>query len=238
MSRRLGGWSENQGVTLSQRSKEHAHDYRYFPEPDLPPLSLTPVLGVAEVRTRLPELPAQRRQRFQEQYALGPYDAEVLTGSRATADYFEEAVKLIPAAQGGRELADPRSCSGGSTPTISTSPASGSVRPLRGPALRLSTRARSAGGGQGSLRGDVPERGAANEIVARKGLSQISDAAALERLVEEAIAANPKSVADFRAGKGQAVGFLVGQVMKASRGKANPAVVNDLLRAKSTEQSG
>jgi len=225
------GWSENQGVTLSQRSKEHAHDYRYFPEPDLPPLSLT-LAWVAEVRTRLPELPAQRRQRFQEEYALSPYDAEVLTGSRATGDYFEEAVKLFP------------------QPKVVANWLTGELFRLLnannlditesrvGPAdlaglLTLIDKGTISGRAAKEVFEEMFQSGApANEIVARKGLSQISDAASLERLVEEAIAANPKSVADFRAGKGQAVGFLVGQVMKASRGKANPAVVNDLLRAK------
>lgn len=224
------GWNEDRGITVSQRSKEYAHDYRYFPEPDLPPLSLTPE-WTAAIRATMPELPAARRARFVEQYALSPYDAELLTTSRATADYFEEAV---------RRFDRPKQVANWLTGEL--------FRLLNAHGVEIS-QSKVTPAGLAELLGliesglisnraakDVFERmfqtgEPASQIVEAMGLSQISDAAAIEQLVEAAIAANPKSVEDYRAGKSQALGFLVGQVMKASRGKANPALVNSLLRA-------
>lgn len=225
------GWSENQGATLSQRSKEHAHDYRYFPEPDLPPLALTPD-WVNRVRARLAELPAQRRARFIEQYALSPYDAEVLTGSRAIAEYFEEAARLCPQPKvvANWLTSELFRLLNARNQTISDS----KVRPSDvADLLALIEKGTISARTAKEVFEEMFQTGAsAADIVARKGLNQISDTAELERLVGEAVAANPKSVADYRAGKAQAIGFLVGQVMKASQGKANPGVVNDLLRAK------
>jgi aspartyl-tRNA(Asn)/glutamyl-tRNA(Gln) amidotransferase subunit B len=223
------GWDEARGVTVGQRTKEHADDYRYFPEPDLPPLALTPA-WVDHLRASLPELPEQRRQRFVEQFVLSRYDAELLTSSRATADYFEDAV--------GR-LSQPKAIANWMTGEL--------FRLLNAEGVEIGqsklTPARLVELieliDQGTISGRIGKEvfeetfrtGAApREIVEKRGLGQISDTGALERLVDEAIAANPKSVADYRAGKAQALGFLVGQVMKSSRGKANPATVNELLR--------
>ncbi|HLG51245.1 MAG TPA: Asp-tRNA(Asn)/Glu-tRNA(Gln) amidotransferase subunit GatB [Chloroflexota bacterium] len=225
------GWDETRGVTVSQRTKEYAHDYRYFPEPDLPPLSLPPS-WTAAIRARLPELPAARRQRFAEQYGLSAYDVELLTASRAVGDYFEEVV---------RHFNRPKMVANWMTGEF--------FRLLNAENLDIS-QARITPAGLAELlalieQGTISSRAAkdvfermfrtgepAARVVEDMGLTQISDAAALERLVDEAIAANPKSVADYRAGKTQALGFLVGQVMKASRGKANPGLVNALLRAR------
>ncbi len=225
------GWSEDRGITVSQRTKEYAEDYRYFPEPDLPPLALTPQ-WTARIRMQLPELPSARRRRFVDQYGLSPYDAELLTASRATADYFEETVRLFDRPKTVAnwmtgELFRLLNASGLGIESSKVSP------PGLASLLKLIDE------GTISIRAakDVFERmfqtgESANQVVEALGLRQISDAAALEHLVDQAIASNPKSVEDYRAGKVQALGFLVGQVMKASRGKANPAVVNSLLRAR------
>jgi aspartyl-tRNA(Asn)/glutamyl-tRNA(Gln) amidotransferase subunit B len=230
------GWNEDRGITVSQRAKELAHDYRYFPEPDLPPLSLTPA-WTANIRARLPELPRARRRRFVDQYSLSPYDAELLTVSRATADYYEEAVrhfdrpKLIANWMTG-ELFRLLNASNLEIGNSKVSPVGLADLVKLIDSGTISTRAAK----------DVFERmfqtgEPANKVVEAMGLTQISDAAALERLVDEAIVANPKSVEDYKAGKAQALGFLVGQVMKASRGKANPGLVNSLLRARLDNQA-
>jgi aspartyl-tRNA(Asn)/glutamyl-tRNA(Gln) amidotransferase subunit B len=227
------GWDDNRGVTVGQRSKEFAEDYRYFPEPDLPPLSLTPE-WVAGIRTQLPELPAQRRVRFESQFGLTGYDASLLTANRPTADFFEAAVRrfnqpktvanwmtgelfrLLNAQ--GMDIVDCRV-----TPELLVD------------LLRLVDSGAISGRAAKDVFEEMFQTGAPpNRIVEAKGLTQISDTAAIERLVDEAIAANPKSVADYAAGKAQALSFLVGQVMKASRGKANPGLVNELLRARLT----
>ncbi|MGH2461040.1 MAG: Asp-tRNA(Asn)/Glu-tRNA(Gln) amidotransferase subunit GatB [Chloroflexota bacterium] len=225
------GWNEERGVTIGQRSKEFAHDYRYFPEPDLPPLSLTPA-WTADLRARLPELPAARRHRFVEAFGLSPYDAELLSASRATADYFEAGV---------RQLDRPKLIANWLTGELFRllNASNLDIEQSKVTPVGLVDLLRLIENGTLSNRAakDVFERmfetgESANHVVQALGLSQISDAAALERLVDEAIAANPKSVEDFKAGKAQALGFLVGQVMKASRGKANPSLVNGLVRAR------
>ncbi|HLH73094.1 MAG TPA: Asp-tRNA(Asn)/Glu-tRNA(Gln) amidotransferase subunit GatB [Chloroflexota bacterium] len=230
------GWDESRGITVGQRSKESAHDYRYFPEPDLPPLSLAPS-WVASIRQQMPELPAARRQRFETQYGLSPYDAEVLTTTRATADYYEATVKLFDRPKQVAnwltgELFRLLNASNLEIGQSKVSPAG--VADL----LQLIEKGVISGRAAKDVFEEMFRTGeSANRIIEAKGLTQISDAAALDRLVDEAIAANPKSVADYKSGKAQAIGFLVGQVMKASRGKANPGVVNDLLRAK-LDQTG
>jgi aspartyl-tRNA(Asn)/glutamyl-tRNA(Gln) amidotransferase subunit B len=222
------GWDENRGITVSQRTKEQAHDYRYFPEPDLPPLSLNAV-WVAGVRKSLPELPRQRRERFVAALGLSPYDADLLTADRATAEYFEETIRLI---------ANPKQVANWLTGELfrllNADARPIDAAPVKPPQLAELLRLIENGVISNRAAKDVLDRmygtgESAPSAVDALGLNQISDAAAIERLVDEAIAANPKSVADFRAGKPQAVGFLVGQVMKASRGKANPSVVNALL---------
>jgi aspartyl-tRNA(Asn)/glutamyl-tRNA(Gln) amidotransferase subunit B len=222
----------DRGVTRSMRSKEYAHDYRYFPEPDLVPLRLGSD-AVEGVRAGLPELPQARRQRFVTQYGLPAYDAGILTQSTALADYYEAAV---------REHANPKAISnwimtellrevGGEAETsLTRSP----VTPSRLAAL---VRLIDEGTISGKIAKDVFARMVASgedpvAIVQREGLTQVADTGALQALVEQAIAANPRAVADFKAGKTAAARALVGQVMKASSGKANPAMVDRLVQEK------
>lgn len=222
-------WDEARQVTRPMRSKELAHDYRYFPEPDLVPVEVSADL-LEELKAELPELPLARRRRFVSQYGLPEYDAGVLTAERPLADYFEAMV----AAQ-----AEPKQASNwimgevlrelndrGMSITEFPVPPEQTVKLLElinrktithGIAREVFTRMIDAGGGD-------PER-----IVQEAGLAQITDAATLEEVIREVIAANPKPVADFKAGKRQAVGFLVGQVMRATKGKANPQLVRQLL---------
>ncbi len=223
------GWVDDRGVTVGQRTKEYAHDYRYFPEPDLPPLVLTRE-WVEGVRARLPELPDARRERFMSQYGLNGYDANLLTESRATADFFENAVKLYPQPKSVsnwmlgelfRLLKDGEGDVSGTklTPAmlveLLTLVEKGSINTRTGKEVfeEMFTTGRPA-----------------SEIVKEKGLAQISDTAHLEVVVEDVIKNNPQAVADYHAGKAPAIGFLVGQVMKLTRGQANPGVVNKLLR--------
>jgi len=224
-------WDETRGVTVSMRSKEEAHDYRYFPEPDLPPLVISPS-WVEAVRRELPELPDERRQRYIEEFGLSAYDAGVLTSTKEMADYFEECIGLYPRPKTVAnwvmgELARLLNASGDE---IAACP----VRPAQ---LVELLKIIDDGTISGKIAKTVLEEmygsgKSAPEIVAEKGLTQITDESALAAVIEEVIAANPKSVGDYRGGKTNALGFLVGQVMKATRGKANPALVNKLLREK------
>ncbi|MBV9779207.1 MAG: Asp-tRNA(Asn)/Glu-tRNA(Gln) amidotransferase subunit GatB [Acidobacteriaceae bacterium] len=219
------------GNTVGMRSKEHAHDYRYFPEPDLVPLRISEH-WLNEVRTRLPELPAGRRERFVSQYGLREYDAQVLTSTREVGDYFEAAV---------RAGADPRSAANWITGDLSALlKASGkeiSASPVRaehlGQLVSLITRGDLSGKLAKELLPKMFETGEpAAAVMDREGLRQISDAGALEQIVDDVLAANPKQVEQFKNGKTAVLGFLVGQIMKASRGQANPAAVGELLKKK------
>jgi aspartyl-tRNA(Asn)/glutamyl-tRNA(Gln) amidotransferase subunit B len=218
--------------TRSMRSKEDAQDYRYFPDPDLLPLEISEA-WIDEVRSRLPELPEAKRDRFVASYGLTPYDADVLTASREMADYFETLAARLPgdaklcanwlmgdvAARLNREQIE-----------ISACPVSADA--LGGLLLRIVD-----GTVSGKLAKEVFDamwagEGNADRIIEARGLRQISDAGALESVIDEVIAANPRSVEEFRAGKEKAFNALVGQAMKATRGKANPAQVNEILRRK------
>jgi aspartyl-tRNA(Asn)/glutamyl-tRNA(Gln) amidotransferase subunit B len=230
------GWVEDKGITVSQRSKEQAHDYRYFPEPDLPPLSVSRE-WVAELRSRLPELPDARRDRFISEYGLGRYDASVLTTARAMADFFEATVK---------EGVDPKKVSnwiqselfrlqkaGGDTGDDSVA----ELGKLTAPSLAGLIKLVDSGTISSSAAKEVFEQlyrsgGKAAAIIEERGLAQISDAGALEQAVADAIANNAAAVADYKSGKTAAIGRLVGVVMKATRGAANPGLVNDLLQQK------
>ncbi|HEV8310058.1 MAG TPA: Asp-tRNA(Asn)/Glu-tRNA(Gln) amidotransferase subunit GatB [Methylomirabilota bacterium] len=221
-------WNPDKGHTLSMRSKEFAHDYRYFPEPDLVPLRPDPA-WVAEVAAGLPELPRARRLRFVEQYGLPPYDAEILTADRSLADYYEEAVRLHP---------NPKALANWIMSEL--------LRELHGdPATIAAARIRPAHLARlvalvddatisGKIAKDVFERMARSgedpdTIVRREGLTQVADEAALAAVVARVIAENPAAAADYRKGRKQSLAFLVGQVMKATQGKASPQVVNRLL---------
>jgi len=215
--------------TVTMRGKEEAHDYRYFPEPDLPPLTLDPD-WIEEIRQALPELPAARRRRFVEQYALPDYDAGVLTTSRELGDYFEAT-----AAASGNAKASSNWIMGALTAKMNDLGIDITEVPLKPAALAAFIRLIDAGTISGPITKDVFEKmytsgRAAQEIVDAEGLARIDDSAAIAEAVRSVVEANPKAAADFRGGKQQTLGFLVGQVMKATKGKANPAMVNDLLR--------
>jgi aspartyl-tRNA(Asn)/glutamyl-tRNA(Gln) amidotransferase subunit B len=225
-------WDPERGRTLPMRSKEFAHDYRYFPEPDLPPLDVDPA-WVETVRAALPELPAARRRRFNEAYQLSAYEADLLTQGRGLADYFEAAVREYPAAKTIanwvlNELL--RELPADDDRAVAASPV---------PPEHLAGLLRLVDDGtiSGKIAKDVFARmvrtgETAGAIVRREGLTQVVDAGALGTVVDQVLAANPGVVEDYRRGKKAALGFLVGQVMKATQGKANPAVVNQLLGEK------
>jgi aspartyl-tRNA(Asn)/glutamyl-tRNA(Gln) amidotransferase subunit B len=225
-------WDPDRARTVSMRSKEFAHDYRYFPEPDLPPLHVEQG-WIEEIRAGLPELPAARRARFALAYGLSAYDAELLTQGRGLADYFEEATRAhgkpkIVANWILNELL--RELPGDDDAAVAASP----VPPdhLVGLLALIDD-----GSISGRIAKDVFEKmyrsgEAADTIVRRESLTQVADAGALAAVVDEVLAANPKVVADLLAGKKAAHGFLVGQVMKSTGGRANPAVVNALLGEK------
>jgi aspartyl-tRNA(Asn)/glutamyl-tRNA(Gln) amidotransferase subunit B len=219
------------GQTIGMRSKEHAHDYRYFPEPDLVPLRVGEQL-MYEVKSLLPELPQDRRDRFVNEYGLREYDAHVLTLTRATGDYFEEAVK---ASGDGRATAnwvvgDLMGLLKAAGKDVTESPVSANNL---GELVALINKGELTGKLAKEILPKMFESGeTARTIMEREGLKQISDTGALETIVDEVLTANPKQVDQYKGGKTAVIGFLVGQVMKASRGQANPGVVNELLRSK------
>jgi len=233
-------WEADRGYTRSMRSKEFAHDYRYFPEPDLVPLRIDR-RRVEEIRAGLPELPRAWRQRAVAQYGLPAYDAEVLTQSRALVHYYETALREWRGAAGaGRER--PKILSnwimsellrvlpGDDERAIQSSPIP--PRRLAG-LLELIENSTISGKIAKDVFQKMFDSGEdARTIVERDGLTQVADEGALGQVIESVMAANPKAIEDYRRGKKEAKGALVGQVMKATRGKANPALVNRLLEAK------
>jgi aspartyl-tRNA(Asn)/glutamyl-tRNA(Gln) amidotransferase subunit B len=223
------GWDEGRGLTYSMRSKEQAHDYRYFPDPDLPPMSLDEAL-LARWRSDLPELPAKRRQRFIDVYGLPPYDAGVLTESRSDADYFEAvaAASDDPKQASNWLMGDVRKALEGHGLSLSTTP----MRPDQlGDLIRMV----KAGEITGKAAKEVCDvmvsaGGDPKSIVAERGLAQVSDASVIAGIVDKVIAAQADSVASYKAGKAKALDFIVGQIMKESRGRANVDVVKNLLK--------
>jgi aspartyl-tRNA(Asn)/glutamyl-tRNA(Gln) amidotransferase subunit B len=224
-------WNLDRGETVVMRSKEEAHDYRYFPDPDLVPLKLDKE-WIEGFRSSLPELPAVRAKRFVGEYGLPEYDAGVLTASKGIADYFETSVKLFD---------QPKTVSnwvmGELTRELNNSGTDVSASPVS--PERLADLLQMVNKGAISLKvareifpevyssGKTPE-----QIVQEKGLIQVSDEGALDKIIDEVFGKNPSQVAQFKEGKQQVLGFLVGQVMKASGGKANPGKVNELLKKK------
>ena len=224
-------WDVEKSVTATMRSKEEAHDYRYFPDPDLVPLSISED-WIEELRRTVPELPAVRQTRFVSEYGLPNYDAGVLTASRSLADYFEACVKLFhqPKTVSHWVMGELLHALNNSGTAVSESPVSPE---------RLVSLLKLVDDGTVSLkvaREIFPELYASKkspeQIVQEKGLTQVSDEGALEKIIDEVIAKNPTQVAQYRSGKEQVFGFFVGQVMKASGGKANPGKVNELLKRK------
>jgi aspartyl-tRNA(Asn)/glutamyl-tRNA(Gln) amidotransferase subunit B len=218
--------------TRSMREKEEANDYRYFPDPDLLPLVITDEM-IAEVAETLPELPDAKRKRFMAQYGLPSYDAGVLTGSRTLADYYEEVVATV----GGESklcanwvMVELLGALNKENLLLSESPITAAM--LGELLTRIVDNTIS-----GKIAKEVFEamwagEGRADEIIEAKGLKQITDTAAIEAIIDEVIANNPGQVEQYRAGKDKLFGFFVGQVMKATQGKANPKQVNELLRKK------
>ncbi|MFB3777779.1 MAG: Asp-tRNA(Asn)/Glu-tRNA(Gln) amidotransferase subunit GatB [Bryobacteraceae bacterium] len=219
------------GETAGMRSKEEAHDYRYFPEPDLVPLVVSSEWQ-ERIRAGMPELPSAKRTRFQREFGLRPYDAEVLTQSRELSEYFERVAEVSkdPRSAANWVMGDLAGALKAEGKEIQSSPVSAEHL---GELLLLVAKGEISG----KLAKDIFARMFASgeppaEIVEREGLRQISDQGTLEKVVEEVLAANPKQVEQFKGGKTAVLGFLVGQVMKATRGQANPASVNEILRDK------
>ena len=222
-------WDAGAGRTVSMRSKEEAHDYRYFPEPDLPPLDVSSA-WIEEIRQSLPELPDARRRRFVAQYGIPDYDAAILTQSSALGDYFEAA-----AASAGNPKAASNWIMGELTRKMNELGVGIEAVGIVPEALAGLIRLVDSGTITGPIAKDVFEKmygsgRSAESIVTAEGLASINDDAAVEAAVRDAIARNETAVAQYRAGKQQTFGFLVGQVMKATRGKANPATVNALMK--------
>jgi aspartyl-tRNA(Asn)/glutamyl-tRNA(Gln) amidotransferase subunit B len=221
--------------TRSMRSKEEANDYRYFPDPDLLPVKIS-AADIAEIRAALPELPEQKKQRYINALGLSDYNAELLTANRDTALYFEAAF-----AEGAADAAQAAVLAnwilGDLTGALNKAGLDINDSPIAATALvqlvaRITDETIS-----GKIAKEVFEAmwqgaGSADEIIAARGLRQITDSGAIESLIDEVIAANPEQVEQFRAGKDKVLGFFVGQVMKQSQGKANPGQVNALLREK------
>ncbi|HEY3599795.1 MAG TPA: Asp-tRNA(Asn)/Glu-tRNA(Gln) amidotransferase GatCAB subunit B, partial [Paraburkholderia sp.] len=223
--------------TRSMRSKEDAHDYRYFPDPDLMPLVIDPA-WVERVRGELPELPAAMQQRFVEQYGLTPYDAGVVTSSKTMAAYYEAVLAKLGAAHAKVAanwlMGEVSSQLNRDALDIADSPVSAAQ-------LALVLQRIADGTISNKIAKEIflamwdekaTDEAAADRIIEAKGLKQISDSGALEAIIDEVLAANPKSVEEFRAGKEKAFNALIGQAMKATKGKANPQQVNELLKKK------
>ncbi|HEY0172249.1 MAG TPA: Asp-tRNA(Asn)/Glu-tRNA(Gln) amidotransferase subunit GatB [Pyrinomonadaceae bacterium] len=223
-------WDEREGCTRVMRSKEEAHDYRYFPEPDLQPLTVT-AEWVEQVRAAMPELPDARRKRFTEQYELSFNDASLLVRDRQLADFYERAA----AASNPRGAAN--WLKGELLRALDSSNIQADASPVSPEELGALVRAVEEGrisGTQGKVVLDEmfkTEKGA-EAVIEERGFAQVSDAGEIEKIVSEVLAANPQQLAAYRAGKEALFGFFVGAVMKASKGKANPKVVNELLKEK------
>jgi aspartyl-tRNA(Asn)/glutamyl-tRNA(Gln) amidotransferase subunit B len=224
-------YNPDQGKTYAMRSKERAHDYRYFPEPDLLPLNIN-AEWMARIKSQMPELPDARRERFVREYGITEYDAGVLTATRSLADQFEEAAKtaknpkrvanLVQSELFGRLKAK--------NLEIEQSPIS-----MKG--VALSADLVEAGTISGKILKDLYDRSFETGedfpvVYEREKPQQITDTSAIEKMIDEVIAASPKQLEQYRAGKTTMKGFFVGQVMKASKGQANPALVNELLEKK------
>jgi aspartyl-tRNA(Asn)/glutamyl-tRNA(Gln) amidotransferase subunit B len=229
------GWDEARGVTVPQRGKEHAHDYRYFPEPDIPPLAISRE-WVERIRAMLPELPRARRERFEREYGLTRYEADLLTEDHAVADYFEEAVRH--ARQGDPPL-EPRTLATWITGELFRlmNEAGVEIGDVRVPPTALVDLIRMVQRGEINLNtgkmvlreafetGEAPRR-----IVEARGLTQIRDVEALRAIVLRVIEENPREVESYLRGKEGVLKWFVGQVMRATRGQADPQRVNELVR--------
>jgi len=224
-------YDADKNETRSMRSKEVANDYRYFPEPDLLPIVIDDAY-IESVRTTLPELPDIKKQRFQDEYALSEYDAMILSSDLSTADYFEEVAKACGDAKLSANwvMGDLQASLNKDEISISESPISSDA--LAGLIKRIKDNTISSKIAKTVFEAMLADEGDADSIIESKGLKQVTDAGAIEKMVDEVIANNPAQVQQFKEGKEQVIGFFVGQIMKASQGKANPAQVNQLLKEK------
>jgi aspartyl-tRNA(Asn)/glutamyl-tRNA(Gln) amidotransferase subunit B len=227
-------FDSSKGVTFSMRSKEEAHDYRYFPEPDLVPI-MVPKETVESIRKTIPELPDAKRERFAKEYGLPEYDADMLTQSRALAAYYEEATKLsgLPKVVSNWMMGELMRLLNAENKEIDSCP----IRPdrLAGMIQLIDTGVISTKIAKTVFEEMYKSGKDAELVVKEQGLVQVSDTGALEMIIAEVIKANPGQAADYKSGKDKLFGFFVGQVMKASKGKANPEVVNQLLKKKLSE---
>jgi aspartyl-tRNA(Asn)/glutamyl-tRNA(Gln) amidotransferase subunit B len=239
------GWVEEKGVTVSQRSKEYAHDYRYFPEPDLPPLTLSRE-WVKEIRSKLPELPEAKQKRFMDEYGLPLYDANLLTSSKEMADYEEEFVKI----------GEPGNLSKTEKAKLGSNWLLGEVsRIMNANDIDIADFRKRVSPEKLARLTALNSQGAVNTATAKSMLeemfntgkdpdtllkegerSQISDAQELDEAVSQVIATNARAVADYKAGKEQALKFLVGQVMRTTKGRANPQLLNELIKKRLEEE--
>ena len=227
------------GETRAMRGKEDAHDYRYFPDPDLPPLVISEE-WIEEVRAALPELPHIRRRRFVEQFGLSAYDAGVLAAGRAVADYFEETLAAMPAADARAAKLCANWISGEIAALLNKNNLTAAGCKISPPHLAGLLQRILGGVVSSSAAKQVLEKmwdggEEADAVIEREGLAQISDSAALEKIAAGIIAAHPKQAEQFRAGKEKIFGFFVGKAMQETRGRANPAQLSEILRRKLAE---
>ena len=224
-------WDANKGITESMRSKEEAHDYRYFPDPDLVPI-MVEQKWVDEIRASLPELPDAKRHRFVADFGLPEHDADLLTSERAAGEWFEEAVKAGAQAKTVSNwiMGDLMKLLNEENKSIDACP----IRPAQlAGMLQLIDKGVISGKIAKTVFDEMYKTGKdAETIVKEKGLVQISDSSEIEKVVDEIIARSPKEVERFKAGDEKLLGFFVGQAMKATKGKANPQMLNDLLKKK------
>ncbi|PIP27416.1 MAG: Asp-tRNA(Asn)/Glu-tRNA(Gln) amidotransferase GatCAB subunit B [Candidatus Moranbacteria bacterium CG23_combo_of_CG06-09_8_20_14_all_39_10] len=239
------GWDEAHGITVTQRKKESAHDYRYFPEPDIPPMKFTQD-HVENLRRHLPELPDAKSARFMEEYGLSPENVSVITGERDLAEYFEQVIsELKEKKQSGEVVAAEEKLVKLAANYMASELQKHFVKnfqTIKDVKISAENYAELIGiladgkinssAGQLVLKEMYATGGDPSQIIESKNLAQMSDSSELEKIVDEVMSKNQKSVADFHAGKDNALQFLIGQVMAASKGKANPKVVTDLLKSK------
>ena len=239
------GWNDSKGKTISQRGKEESHDYRYFPEPDLPPINHkgANAIDLEKIKAELPELPDEKRKRFMEEYALGAYDASVLTAEPTLAKFFEKAVEDIPEKFDSTEVIKTHA------KKISNWITSELVNLLRinqihiteskikpqdiADMVELIEKGEISGKMGKEVFQEMFKTGVSpSQIIKKKGVSQISDTKELGEIIDKVLSENQNSIDDYKRGKVQAIGFLVGQVMKETKGQANPGLVNKLLKQK------
>lgn len=227
-------YDANKNETRTMRSKEEANDYRYFPDPDLLPVAITEAM-IAEVKKTLPELPHEKQQRFITAYELSVYDATVLTSSKALADYFETVVKIThqPKLSANWIMGELSAALNKSDLEVTSSPIT--AEQLAQLIVRIADNTISGKIAKTIFEALWNQEGTVDDIIEKRGLKQVTDTGAIEKLVDQILADNPTHVAEYRSGKEKLFGYFVGQAMKASGGKMNPQQLNDLLKKKLME---